>query len=150
MPSPKDAEEEEERKKNLTTPKIVRFPNGTIQRTWLDGHIATTFINGDIKQELPSGTIEYYFKEVSVWQVTHPNTGVETFYFPNGRVESHLPSSSCGVQGCKKETLLPGGAGALRTFTGSEGKQVPVKISSLRKETLLPRPMPLQSRRHYE
>jgi hypothetical protein len=123
-------------------PEIIRYPNGTIQRTWPDGHISTTFINGDIKQELPSGTIEYYFKAVSVWQVTHPTSKIETFYFPNGRVESHLPV------GGEKETLLPGGAGALRTDSGGDSsRQLPVSVSSLKKETLMPRPVPLMSTR---
>ncbi len=143
-----------ENHKNLEStvalPEIVRYPNGTIQRTWPDGHISTTFINGDIKQELPSGTIEYFFKEVSVWQVSHLDSGIETFYFPNGRVESHLPFAREDGSCVEKETLLPGGAGALRTFDGSDSRQLPVKISSLRKETLLPRPVPLMSRERKE
>ncbi|KAG7668094.1 putative Centromere protein J [Nannochloris sp. 'desiccata'] len=130
----------------IALPEIARFPNGSIQRTWRDGHISTTFINGDIKQELPSGTTEYFFKEVSVWQVSHPTTGVETFYFPNGRVESHLPVGEDGSS-VQKETLLPGGAGALRTFDGGDSRQLPVTVASLRKETLMPRPVPLMSRR---
>ena len=142
------AEEEKDKIHECTIalPEIVRFPNGTIQRTWRDGHISTTFINGDIKQELPSGTIEYFFKEISVWQVSHPTTGVETYYFPNGRVESHLTGveeGSCLL----KETLLPGGAGALRTLAGGDSRQLPATVASLRKETLLPKPVPLMSRR---
>jgi hypothetical protein len=101
-----------------------------------------------------STIIQYFFKEVSVWQVSHPASGIETFYFPNGRVESHVPDPTRKEQeengthtlSIEKETLLPGGAGVLRSIDGGESRQVPVKIASLRKETLLPRPVPLMSR----
>ena len=90
------------------------------------------------------GTVEYYFSEVSVWQVSHPS-GIETFYFPNGRVESHLPGDG-------REILLPGGQGAMQAFVGGSNDtttgsnlntEVPVSVKSLRKETLMPMPVVL-------
>ena len=43
------------KKKNLAVPDIVQYPNGTVRHQWMDGHAATNFPNGDIKQEFPSG-----------------------------------------------------------------------------------------------
>ena len=156
-------------KTRSSTAEVIRYPNGSVTHRWPDHHSCTTFINGDIKQEFPSGTsycyfvfdifrkkitffrvsssssfffqkiyktgvVEYYFSEVDVWQRTHPSTGVETFHFPNGRVESHLPHNK------GKETLQqPDGAGALKTLAGDAKMELQVPVAFLRKENLLPR-----------
>lgn len=43
------------------------------------------FANGDIKNTLPDGSIEYYYSEVDTWHTTKPS-GVEIFYFPDYQV----------------------------------------------------------------
>lgn len=43
------------KKKSLSTVEVVQYPNGTVRHQWLDGHAVTSFPNGDIKQEFPSG-----------------------------------------------------------------------------------------------
>ena len=76
----------------------------------------------------------YYFASVDCWQVTHADTGAEVFYFPDGRVEAHLAGGA-------KDTLLPRGAGGIRSLPG--GGQVMVSAAQLCAEVLMPRPTPL-------
>jgi len=113
-------------------PEVTRFPNGTVRRSWLDGHAVTSYGNGDVKQEYPSGIVEYFYKAVQCWQVTHVS-GIEVFYFPGGRVEAHLPSGA-------KESLLDGGAGALHTLPGSS-ESVSVPHTMLCREVMAPCPV---------
>lgn len=83
---------------------------------------------------LCAGIVEYFYEAVGVWQRTHAS-GIETFYFPNGKIESHMPDGG-------KEALMPEGSGAVRALQEG-GVEVPVPVSTLHKETLLPKPMQL-------
>lgn len=62
-----------------------RFANGSTRLTVPGAACLTRFANGDVKKVLPCGTVEYWYAEVSSWQVTHPS-GVDVFYFASGQV----------------------------------------------------------------
>lgn len=126
--------------KKTASPSIKRFENGTVQYIFHSGHAITYYTNGDIKQEYPTGIIEYLFKSVDCWQVTHPSSlsssqGIDVFYFPSGQVEAHLP-------GDIKEIFLPGSGQAFKSWPHSDngGAQVAVSPSLLCKEILWPKP----------
>ena len=89
------------------------------------------FIYIHVSNPFVVGVVEYYYEAVGVWQRTHPS-GIETFYFPHGKIESHMPDGS-------KEILLPEGAGAFKALQEGQS-EVPVPMSALKKETMLAKP----------
>lgn len=62
------------------------------------------FLNGDIKQKLPDGTIIYYYNELKITQITLNNEDKTNIYrFENKQVEFHYEN------GKRKEISFPDG-----------------------------------------
>ena len=129
--------------------RTIKHPNGAVTHHLPSGDIVTTFSNGDVKQErVRDNRVEYMYREIGVWQVSHsPPSAVETFYFSDGRVETHF-GNECGRW---KEVAMPNGVALQMKIRNKDGvggeegeeEQVAVAVTELRPETLLPPPTEL-------
>ena len=81
--------------------KEILFPSGVRKEIFEDGHQIIHFVNGDIKQNYPSGKSVYYFSQAKTVQTTFKN-GIFVIKFENNQVERHYPDG-------KKQILFPDG-----------------------------------------
>jgi hypothetical protein len=118
-----------------TEPQVHVYDNATVLKRWMDGRAVTKYANGDVKQTLPSGVVEYYFAAVDAWQVSYPHA-TEVFYFACGRVEAYL---SNGI----KETLEAGRNAMFRCLPDA-AMNLPVPATVLCREIFMPKPVLLE------
>ena len=52
------------------------------------------FVNTDIKQTLPDGTVIYFYSEHETTQITLPNNNLDIYRFPNAQVEFHFKNGN--------------------------------------------------------
>lgn len=52
------------------------------------------FVNKDIKQTLPDGTVIYFYSEHETTQITLPNNNLDIYRFPNAQVEFHFKNGN--------------------------------------------------------
>ena len=81
-------------------------------KTYKDGYVLETYINGDIKQFFPDGKIIYYSNESKVTETTFAN-GIKVFKFSNGQIEKHFPDG-------RRTAIFPNGTMKYIDIDGSE------------------------------
>ena len=81
-------------------------------KTYKDGYVIETYINGNIKQFFPDGKIIYYSNESKVTETTFAN-GIKVFKFSNGQIEKHFPDG-------RRTAIFPNGTMKYIDIDGSE------------------------------
>jgi len=66
----------------------TKYENGTEKTAW-QGYACYEYTNGDIRQEYPSGGVEYFYNSLGCWHIAH-TSGEDVYYFEDGRREAHL------------------------------------------------------------
>ena len=92
--------------------KEIIFASGVRKEIFEDGYQIVYFVNGDIKQNHPSGKSVYFFKKAKTVQTTFKN-GIFVVKFENNQVERHYPDG-------KKEILYPDGTEKTILDNGNE------------------------------
>nr|XP_055042631.1 centromere protein J [Misgurnus anguillicaudatus]XP_055042632.1 centromere protein J [Misgurnus anguillicaudatus] len=81
--------------------RVITFRNGTKKEIGVDRSITVTFFNGDVKHILADGTVIYYYCDAQTTHSTYPS-GLEVLQFPNNQREKRYPDG-------KREIAFPDG-----------------------------------------
>ena len=96
----------------------TKYENGTERTAW-QGYACYEYTNGDIRQEHPSGVVEYFYDSLGCWHVAHIS-GEDVYYFEDGRREAHLNNNVIQI-------ALQGNPSAYSCINGSiELKPIPL------------------------
>ena len=74
--------------------KEVLFNNGAKREIFPDKYTIVHFVNHDVKQTLPDGSVIYYYAEAQTTQITLENNGLNIYRFSNNQVEFHYEDMS--------------------------------------------------------
>ena len=109
------------------------YENGTERTSW-QGYACYEYTNGDIRQEHPSGVVEYFYESLGCWHVAH-TSGEDVYYFEDGRREAHLSNDVIQIS-------LQGNPSAYSCINGSTELH-PIPLSDVNALLLCPCPTKL-------
>ena len=115
------------------TASKTTYENGTERTAW-QGYACYEYTNGDIRQEHPSGVVEYFYESLGCWHVAH-TSGEDVYYFDDGRREAHLKNDVIQIS-------LQGNPSAYSCINGSTELH-PIPLSEVNALLLCPCPTKL-------